>query len=85
MQIRHMCLDVRGVLLNWTRPMQKRMAPIFTVNGRQLQTADELRAFLADCLAEGKEVLPMASDCEGFDYKTGCPGHERPDDPTGTM
>ena len=85
MQIRHMCLDVRGVLLNWTRPMQKRMAPLFIINGRQLTTADELRAFLADCLAEGKEVIPLTNEaCEGFDYKTGCPGHERPDD-AGTM
>jgi hypothetical protein len=27
----------------------------------------------------GRRVLPMSDECEGFDYQTGCPGHEYDD------
>ena len=46
-----------------------------TVDGKALTTVREIRKFLADQLAKGRELLPCG-DCEGFDYKTGCPGHE---------
>ena len=29
-----------------------------------------------DHLAQGHEVIPFGPACEGFDCKTGCPGHE---------
>lgn len=77
-RIMHMCLSVRGAL-RWDRGMKRRMASSITVDGRRLQSADEVQDFLMDCLASGKEVLPMA-DCEGFDFKTGCPGHEVAED-----
>ena len=43
-RIVHLCLDVRGALCNWDRRQQKRMASSIIVNGRRLQTADEVRA-----------------------------------------
>lgn len=27
-------------------------------------------------LLKGHMLLPLDEDCEGFDFKTGCPGHE---------
>lgn len=33
-----------------------------------------LRAAMLDLLARGHELIPM-NECEGFDPKTGCPGH----------
>ena len=75
----HFAQSVRGALRNWDKRMLKRMASAFVVDGRPLQTADELREFLMDCLAAGKELLPCGP-CEGFDYKTGCPGHEVEED-----
>jgi hypothetical protein len=50
------------------------MASIFTVDGKQLRTANQVKTFLLDQLAQGHEVLPMA-DCDNFDWKTGCRGH----------
>ena len=39
-------------------------------------TENEVHAFLLDQLAMGRKLLPMSKDCVGFDYQTGCPGHE---------
>lgn len=62
--------------------MLKGMAPYFHVEGRAIRTGDDVREFLLDCLSEGKEVIPMGTPCEGFDFKKGCPGHEQPDEVT---
>lgn len=78
MRTMHFAQSVRGAL-RWDRRMMKRMASSIIVDGKPLQTADEVREFFMDCLAAGKELLPMGP-CEGFDYKTGCPGHEMPDE-----
>lgn len=71
----HMCLSVRGAL-NWP----KRKLRIFTnpATGRTANS-DDVRQWLMDHLAEGHEVIPLAKDCEGFDFKTGCPGHQNPE------
>jgi|GEM_PF-6258180 len=41
----------------------------------------QARNYLYDCLAEGKEKLPMGP-CDNFDYSSngGCRGHEVPED-----
>ncbi len=70
----HVCLSVRGAL-NWTKAEMKRMAPSITVDGKKLRTADEVKNFLLDELSKGHEVLPFG-DCDNFDWKTGCKGHE---------
>jgi len=68
--LRHLSLSVEGALTN-----PENWVDCITVDGKVLTTALEVKAFLEECLALGYELLPMASDCEGFDYKTGCPGH----------
>ena len=70
----HLCLSVRGAL-NQTKAEMKRMAPSITVDGKQLRTANEVREFLLDELAQGHEMLPFG-ECDNFDWKTGCKGHE---------
>lgn len=69
----HMCLSVRGALKNWTK---KQMGTLFRHDDGRKMTADEARERLYDELAKGHDVIPLGPACEGFDYKTGCPGHE---------
>jgi hypothetical protein len=69
--ILHCCIDIRG-MLKWSKP--KLRGAFRDASGRPL-TADEVREHLFDCLAEGKKVLPLGEECEGFSYQTGCPGH----------
>lgn len=71
----HMRLDVRGLLGQSKRDLRKWRGAI-TVNGRTLQTADEIREFLLDQLEQGRPYLPVGN-CPGFDFKTGCPGHRK--------
>ena len=68
----HVCLDVRDAL-RW--PKAKLRGMICDADRRRL-TVDEVRDYLLDELAQGHEVLPFGEPCDGFDYKTGCPGHE---------
>ncbi|MGC1550755.1 MAG: hypothetical protein WA777_19710 [Rhodanobacter sp.] len=44
-------------------------------DGRRV-SADDTRDILLDHIAAGHEVIPAGPICPGFDYKTGCPGHE---------
>lgn len=39
-------------------------------------TPREVKAAFIDELLKGHELIPFGDPCEGFDYKTGCPGHE---------
>lgn len=69
----HVSLSIRGVLANWgNRDLVNLLKDAST--GRYL-TAPEAKAALLDELANGREMLPMGEPCEGFDYKSGCPGH----------
>ena len=76
-RITHCCVDIRGAL-RW--PAKQLKFLLRHPDGRGM-TADEVREALLDELAKGREVLPVGDPCEGFDYKTGCPGHETPDEP----
>jgi hypothetical protein len=67
-----MCLSVRGAL-RWSK---RRLAGMFRHETGRRMNGDEAREALFDELAHGHEVIPM-SKCEGFDFVTGCPGHER--------
>jgi len=44
-------------------------------DGTKFASVEEFKNSLYDELAKGHEVIPMG-ECEGFDYKTGCPGHD---------
>ncbi len=72
----HMCVDIAGVL-RW--PDNKLKGMFTHDNGQRPKTGREVRDFLKLQLAMGKRVLPMGK-CEGFDYQTGCPGHEVQED-----
>lgn len=65
----HCCLDIEG-FLNQARRDPRLAGSIFKNTGSQ-----EAIRILEENLAIGRKVLPFA-DCEGFDYRTGCPGHE---------
>ncbi len=73
-RITHLCLSVRGALA-WSKSQMKRMASSIAVDGKQLKTAEEVRNFLLDQLAQGHEMIPFG-ECDNFDWKTGCRGHE---------
>ena len=68
----HSCLDIKGALTNWSNEM---LAGMFAHTDGRPYTAREVKAQLLEYLSEGKEVLPLGVPCEGFSYKTGCPGH----------
>lgn len=69
----HMSLSISGAL---RRP--KDFIGCITWDGRLLMTAREVKQFLEYQQSLGREVLPF-SECEGFDYVTGCPGHTEAD------
>jgi len=71
----HISLSVRGAL-NMTKEELKRMAPSITIDGKQLKTAGEVKNLLFDELSKGHEMLPFG-DCDNFDWKTGCKGHDK--------
>lgn len=68
----HFRLDIKGALKNfedehWGRTMK-------TDDGKWFTPA-EVRDYFIECLSEGILYLPMG-DCDKFDPKNGCPGHE---------
>ena len=65
----HMSLDIEGGIQN-----AKNLCGAINVDGRTLETEQEVRAFLREQQAMGRRVLPMG-DCDNFDYQTGCRGH----------
>lgn len=73
-RILHCVLDIQGVL-DWP---SARLVGLFRHSDGRVATAEEARAQLRDLLAEGKAMLPLGGPCDGFSYKTGCPGHAYP-------
>lgn len=71
----HLCVSVRGLLHHSTAEARRDLKWIAKNDGTHYASIHELRNALMDELAQGHEVLPTGP-CEGFDYKTGCPGHE---------
>lgn len=69
----HMCQSVRGALRNWNKRMLSKIF-VHEYTGKPM-SADEVKDVLLDELSKGHEVLPFGKPCEGFSYKTGCPGH----------
>jgi len=68
----HVSLSVRGAI-GWPDRLLK---TLFRKDDGTKVTPREAKAFLMDELAQGREKIPLSSmPCEGFDYKTGCPGH----------
>jgi hypothetical protein len=72
-RIIHVCLNVRGALMNW-RPRDDK--GVFRRDDGTLLSPREAKAALVDELARGHELIPIGGPCEGFDHRTGCPGHD---------
>ena len=68
----HMCVDISGALKNWSDRLWRGV--VTDDNGRVLTLREAKQYFRAE-LAKGRAVLPC-SDCDNFDYQTGCQGHE---------
>ena len=64
-----MSLDIEGGIQN-----AKSLCGAINVDGRTLETEQEVRAFLREQLAMGRRVLPVG-DCGSFGDQTGCRGH----------
>jgi hypothetical protein len=77
----HTCLSVRGALSWDKRQFRNALSWITKPGGERYRSVDHLRDALFDELAKGHEVIPIGEPCEGFDYKTGCPTHEIPEEP----
>jgi hypothetical protein len=76
MSIRHIRISVRGALSRTPRQLQQNWSGAITDDaGKVLQSGAEIQSFFMDQLALGREFIPMGQ-CDGFDFKTGCPGHE---------
>ncbi len=73
----HCCLSVRGYI---SAPARARRNLFKHPTEPRNMTPEEARETLMDELAKGHEVLPFGPPCEGFDYKTGCPGHPNTED-----
>lgn len=67
----HMCLDVRGALMNWD---DRRMRGVFQHDDGRPMTVFEAKQTLMDEIAKGRKVIPCAP-CDNFDYQRGCQGH----------
>ena len=69
-----MSLDIDGGIKN-----ARLLKGYITVDGRTLNTVKEIRAFLYEQKAMGRELLPIG-DCDNFDYQKGCLGHQVEDE-----
>lgn len=72
----HVAISVRGYLRRACESRAKWAPPgiVSTETGKRLTRLEFIDA-LMDLLAEGNERLPIGAPCEGWDPKTGCPGH----------
>jgi hypothetical protein len=75
----HVCLDVRGALMNW---VPSEWNGVITDDSGKKLSAREAKMALLNELAQGHFKLPFGDPCEGFDYgeNGGCPGHPVPDE-----
>lgn len=73
-RIRHMCLNVKGALLDFS---DCDLVSMFSHDDGRPMTAREAKLELMQELVNGHMVIPFDQPCEGFDYAGGgCPGHE---------
>lgn len=74
----HLCVDIRGVLLNWK---DDDIAGMFKNDDGTPMSAREVKITLMDELLKGHKVLPIGDKCDNFSYEDGCQGHEVDDLP----
>lgn len=74
----HMCLSVRGAL-NWPKKELNNATKWITRKDGTKFTPAGLRDMFMDLLSKGNEVIPIG-ECDNFDPKTGCRGHNEPEE-----
>ena len=69
----HMCIDLRGALMNWEDRMWRKCV---TADDGHTMSPQEVKLQFLEHIAEGKKVIPMDPSCDNFDFQKGCLGHE---------
>lgn len=74
-----MCQSVIGPLKNWSGKQWNDACEWITRDdGTKFRCGEELEFHFEQLLAKGTEVIPCG-DCDNFDPKNGCLGHDIPD------
>jgi len=76
--ITHFCVDIEGAI-NRLQRSNKKYSEFDDENGNPVPRKAAILNLKYE-LNKGRKVLPMSKNCVGFDYQTGCPGHERIED-----
>ena len=66
----HLCQSIRGALKHWDKKTWAMIAKDNNMTPERLKEKFRIMEF------EGKKVIPIHKECEGFSYETGCPRHE---------
>lgn len=74
-KIIHLSQPITGPLMNWNKNDWKRASKYITRPDGTKFTPEELKAAFLEELSKGHEVIPIG-ECDNFDYKHGCLGHE---------
>jgi len=74
MGIRHIGFSIDG-LLNQSDYKLKKLAPCCRVDGESLRTAGQVKKMLKAAKEAGMVVIP-AEECDNYDEKGYCKGHE---------
>ena len=72
--MRHIGTSIDGLLSQSDRQLKK-LAPHFFIDGEPCQTAGQVRSALLEAKEEGMELIP-AKECDNYDEKGWCRGHE---------
>jgi len=72
----HCQLDVGGLLTSDDAELRKIMPHIKDGDGYQFTDLATLKMALVGLLSKGVKFLPFGEPCDGWDYATGCPGHD---------
>ena len=69
-----MCQSVKGAIRNWKKREWKIASETMTFDGKK-KTPEGVKDAFLDMLSEGILYIPIG-DCDNFDPKKGCLGHE---------
>jgi hypothetical protein len=76
----HMCQSVTGPLRNWSgRQWNDAIEWITRDDGSKFASGEELEHRFQELADKGVEVIPIGQECDNFDPKQGCLGHQIPD------
>ena len=76
-----MSQSIIGPLVNWDdQQWHEALAWITHDNGKKYKSVQDLRRAFCEELKNGHICVPLASDCDNFDYENGgCRGHDVPE------